>query len=326
MHVNFPQYISFEEMGGKVHFLADNSLLKSKVWSLFNPSIGIDSKNNYAVVFKSSNFRLKFPSYTLMYTDISDKYDTSTSVILFKNYFAELDNDLKTLKNFSEIKFINFPFPIKRGIEDIRLFWRDSSWWLLGVVYECPDMQSVKVCLFKYDKNKNEASFEEMYDSPLGLKVEKNWVVPYEKNPNFDFIYNCGITIKDGKIVNEQNIKKVKFSGGSCLIDLKDETYLSIAHGYKQTKYRAYDYKYNGYIDNPIRDYYHIFVRYDWYGNVIQCSEPFRFISPGVEFAIGLVEKNNDLIISFGKQDYDSYIGIISKDKVLNLLEDIKDE
>lgn len=323
MKVNFLKYPSIKELGGEVYYLGNTPINESEIWSLFNPSIGVDSSNNYAIVFKSSNFRFDFPLYKLVYSDVSNLYDTSHSQVVFRNYFAELDDDLKSIKSFKEINFVDFPFSIKRGIEDIRLFWRDSSWWFLGVAHERPHMNVVKVCLFKYDKDKNEAKFIEMYDSPTGTKVEKNWALPYEKNENFDFIYSCGTTLKDGKIKVNQNIKNLKFSGGSCLIDLKDKTYLSVVHGYHVRKHYYYSSSTFSYNNESVRDYYHAFVRYNWNGEIIQYTDPFRFISPGVEFAIGLVEKDKNLIISFGKQDSESYISIISKDKILNMLKDI---
>jgi predicted GH43/DUF377 family glycosyl hydrolase len=52
-------------------------------------------------------------------------------------------------------------------------------------------------------------------------------------------------------------------------------------------------------------------------------SEPFRFISKGIEFAAGIIEKDGNIIISFGKDDVSSHLAIIDKKKVLKLLKKV---
>jgi hypothetical protein len=195
---------------------------------------------------------------------------------------------------------------------------------MLGVVYETSHMSRPRVGLFRYNKESGEAVFVCMYPSPTKEKsTEKNWMVPYEPNPNFDFIYKCGETIKDNIVVLDQKIPQYGFRGGSCLLDLKDNSYLAIVHRNYEAKYNWYQPEVFGVIEGTIRNYSHCFVRYDWEGRIIQYSEPFQFISPGVEFAAGLVEHENDLIISFGKQDSSSYIAKISKNKILSILKDV---
>lgn len=312
-NVDFPKYPLFEDLGGQAYLLADS---KNPNWSLFNPSIGVDGNGNYAIVFKSSNFKLGFPEYHIKLTH-GDSVQNRV-------YFAEIENDFKTLKNFSEVTLLGLPFPSKKGVEDFRLFWRDGSWWLLGAIQY---LNSCNLGLFKYNKELKEATFVKIFESPYGASYpEKNWMLPYEENPNFDFIYNCGKTIKNGAIISDQKITNMNFRGGSCLLDLGDKTYLSIVHRHFGAKYSWYQPELSGVINGVIRNYLHCFVRYDWNGQIIQYTEPFQFISPGVEFAAGLVEYGDDLIISFGKQDASSHIAKISKEKVLSLLKDLPHE
>jgi hypothetical protein len=318
-NVTFPLHPLFKDLGGEIHLLADKKQLKSPLWSLSNPSIGVDNSGKYAVVFRSSNLILDFPQYHLKIT--------TGNLVQNRAYFAELDADFKTLKNFSEITIINTPIPIKRGVEDFRLFWRDESWWMTGVMYEVEHMRYPRLALFKYNKSTKEATFVCIYGFPNGNKtVEKNWMLPYKENPNFDFIYDCGKVIKNDIVTIDQNISQFGFRGGSCLLDLGDNTYLAIVHRNYMAPYSWYQPESFGVLQGVIRNYSHCFVRYNWYGEVIQYTEPFQFISPGVEFAAGMVEHENQLIVSFGKQDASSYIAKISKEKVLSLLKDLPND
>jgi hypothetical protein len=315
-NVNFPKYPLFEDLEGQTYLLVGN---KNPHWSLFNPSIAVDENNNYAIIFKSSNFKLSFPEYHIKLTHGDDVNN--------KVYFAEIENDFKTLKNFSEITLIGLPFTNKRGVEDFRLFWRDGSWWLLGAIFEPGHVNSWKPILFKYNKETKEATFVKIFKSPYGEnRPEKNWMPPYKENSNFDFVYGPGMTIKDDVITSNDRVPQLNFRGGSCLLDLGDKTYLAVVHISSEAKYSWYQPDLFGTINGTIRNYMHCFVRYDWNGQIIQYTEPFQFISPGVEFAAGLVQYGDDLIVSFGKQDNSPHIARISKEKVLSLLKNLPNE
>ena len=318
-NVIFPSYPLFADLGGETHLLANKRQINSPHWSLFNPSVGVDNEGNYAVVFRCSNMTLDFPQYDLKIT--------TGNTVKNRIFFAELENDFKTLKNLCEVTVINTPFPFERGVEDIRLFWRDDSWWMLGVVYEPGYIHRARIGVFKYNKEAKQATFVHIFRPPEGEKyIEKNWMLPYEANPNFDFIYKCGKATKNDVIVVDQNIPQYNFRGGSCLLDLGDKTYLAVVHRSYIAAYNWYKPEVFGVVQGSIRNYSHCFVRYNWYGEIIQYSEPFQFISPGVEFASGLVEHSDDLIISFGKHDVSSYIAKISKEKALSLLKDLSNE
>jgi predicted GH43/DUF377 family glycosyl hydrolase len=60
--------------------------------------------------------------------------------------------------------------------------------------------------------------------------------------------------------------------------------------------------------------------------NVFRRQENIEYLRKkhsGIEFAAGLVEKGDDFIVSYGKDDLSSHIAIIPKDIVLNSLEEI---
>jgi hypothetical protein len=69
--------------------------------------------------------------------------------------------------------------------------------------------------------------------------------------------------------------------------------------------------------------YTHQFAKYNYKGEITHITPEFQFEHNGIEFAAGLVEKGDDFIVSYGKDDLSSHIAIIPKDIVLNSLEEI---
>jgi hypothetical protein len=52
-------------------------------------------------------------------------------------------------------------------------------------------------------------------------------------------------------------------------------------------------------------------------------SKGFQFYKPGVEFAAGIVERKNDFIISFGREDVSSHLAVLNKSIVLDGLQGV---
>jgi hypothetical protein len=75
--------------------------------------------------------------------------------------------------------------------------------------------------------------------------------------------------------------------------------------------------------DGLSKDYTHLFARYDERGTLVELSEEFKFISSGIEFAAGMVEMGDDLVITFGKEDVSSHYARINKKLVLSMLKPI---
>jgi hypothetical protein len=73
-----------------------------------------------------------------------------------------------------------------------------------------------------------------------------------------------------------------------------------------------------------LKDYHHFFVRFDADGWAVEVSKPFQFVSPGIEFAAGLLEKNGHYVISFGKNDASSHIAIIENKHVKKIMERVR--
>jgi hypothetical protein len=159
----------------------------------------------------------------------------------------------------------------------------------------------------------------------MGKTAEKNWMAPYEKNPEFDYVYGPSSVYKDGKVLQTRempsNYKDLR--GTSNLWKLGDGTYLATVHKTDFTKITYYDPTKFGVVSSNLRDYKHMFAQYDKSGKLIKISKNFYFLRPGIEFASGLVVKNKSVIISFGRSDMSSYFATIGLDKVLEMLEEV---
>jgi hypothetical protein len=76
-------------------------------------------------------------------------------------------------------------------------------------------------------------------------------------------------------------------------------------------------------LNHVLKRYSHYFVRFDEDGWIIEISKPFCFQGPGIEFANGIVERGDEYVISYGKEDISSHLGVISKKVVGQLMESV---
>jgi hypothetical protein len=120
-----------------------------------------------------------------------------------------------------------------------------------------------------------------------------------------------------------ENLEIAGLRGNTNLLDLGDGTYLALNHILYTRKTRTYDQRMFGMRDGLYKNYTHVFVRYDERGRLIAMGDEFQFIGPGIEFAAGLVEMGDDLVVSFGKEDVSSHIAVIPRSMVMSNLKSI---
>ena len=323
--MNLPvDYVSFESLGGNVKKVLRFIDPENKHWSAFNPSIGISSDGSMAMTIRSSNYIINAKN---------GRYELTTgNLIKNKTWFCKVGENLE-ISDLSEINYypitnshLGLTVKMTRGAEDAKLFWRDGGWQFTAVIAE-PDfgIPIPRIGVFKFD-GENAKLIEIRHFEQEKINVpEKNWMMPYQKNPNFDYIYNENSIIKDDKLlkVRESSEAIKNLRGGSNLWDLGDKTYLSLSHKTFVKWVNYYDAKSFGYVKNHVRNYYHYFVRYDYFGKIIQMSPPFKFLDSNVEFGSGLIVKNKDVIVSFGENDRTAYLGKIGLEQVLNIMEEV---
>lgn len=309
-------YPTIAKLGGstrQIRRLVDPDI---KTWSAFNPSIAYSPTEGYALTIRSSNY--------VIYLDTGYLEVTNQGEIKNQVWFAELDEDLN-LTNLRQVEFANSEYSLERGVEDAKLFWRDGSWYFTGIMMEKAHTPAARVALFKYDHKKNLATLVKKYDGPEYAKPEKNWMAPYDVNPNFDYIYGPTAIIKDDTLINRFNPNK-KLSGlrgNTNLHDLGDGTYLAVVHMLYVKNVTYQSIRTFAVQAGKQKFYTHQFVRYNYSGEILSISPEFQFEINGIEFAAGLVEHKDNFVISYGVNDLSSHLATIPKSKVMSLLEEV---
>jgi hypothetical protein len=311
MTQSLPTFKSFGGSTWRIRRFADES---DKRWSAFNPCISYSPRDGYVVVLRSSNY--------FIHPELGTGVPTIGSRVMSNCWVANLDDDFQIIDSTMRmIDFSNCGVRFKRGAEDARLFWRDDSWWFVAGLKE-DDVYYPRIGLFKLDENYKATLVEIMNDGWLNW-VEKNWMPPRAKNPNFDYIYGPTSVYKSGCGVVElremtPDTKGVR--GGGPLWELEDGTYLALIHrAYMEVKEQYNPNTFGKSLQN-IRSYTHSFARYNQQGMLIQISPEFIFEHFGIEFGAGLVLSGDDVIVSYGYKDVAAYLGKIKISKVMELL------
>lgn len=315
---NYPLFSSFGGFVKKVRRLIDPEV---KTWSATNPSIAYSKEGGLVMAIRSSNY--------VVNPDTAEYTVTTGNKIQNKVYFCDLNFDLE-IENLREIKFDPIPLAdedlkVVRGAEDAKVFWRNGEWYFTAVMKEPYGIPVPRMA--KFIIKNDVACFMDLngFINEDNKKAEKNWMTPYAENPNFDYVYGPDKIVKDRELITVRDLNdEIKnFRGGSNLWDLGDSTYLAIGHKTYIKKIEYFSSTRFGVVGAELRNYEHRFARYDYHGKLIQISEPFQFISGGIEFAAGLVVLGDQVVVSFGKNDVACYLASIELDKVMEMLRDV---
>lgn len=305
---------TFRSLGGEIKYLRRLVDKHDKLWSAFNPSIAYSPEKGYAVAIRSSNYVI------LPHGELSV---TIGGPIKNQTWFAELDDNLD-LKDLRMLNYEKSGMVFKRGVEDPKLMWRDGEWVYTAVAME-RNIPVARQCVCYLDKNGVDVYKVELFHGVEPKKPEKNWMTAGKKPKNFDYVYDGAGIIKDGTVIHRmhgsEDISALR--GNTMLHELGDGTYLAIMHRLLITKKSKFIPTEFGIREVVLKDYHHFFVRIDENGWIVEVSKPFCFVSSGIEFAAGLVEKDDHIVVSFGKDDVSSHLGIIPKNKVKKLLKKI---
>ncbi len=306
---------TFEKLGGEIRYLRRLVDKEDKLWSAFNPSIGINPFKGYGITFRSSNYVI------LPHGELATTYGDK---IRNRVWFADLDDDLE-LQNLRQIDFSRSGYDLHRGVEDAKLLSRDGKWMFTAVAME-RDIPMARYCECYLDKDATFVESIVMYEGVNAMKPEKNWMTANYPSPHFDYVYNGNGIVKDGKVIMRllDNKDLAGLRGNTHLLDMGDGTYIAVMHKLLVSRGKQkFLVERQMYTADVQKDYYHYFVRINEYGWIIEMSEPFRFVSKGIEFAAGIIEKDGHFVVSFGKDDVSSHLAIIDKKKVLKLLKKI---
>lgn len=316
---------NFIENGGDIHPLIIPSTLTNGT-GLCNPSIYIDKGEpiinvrhvSYSLYFSEKHkfmtkWGYKFSPFCYLHPEDDIKLRTI-------NYLCNLDKDSLEIKSFKPIDTSTFDVePIWEfiGLEDVRLVRWDNKLYACGV---------------RRDTTTNGEGRMEMSEIVDGVEIsrnriqppkpsycEKNWMpildMPYHfvkwTNPTEVVKVDLNTNTSETVHLNESSLSLPRdLRGGSQVIKINNY-YVAITHEVDLwlTKQKNKDGR-----------YYHRFVVWDENWVLIKATEPFHFMSTGVEFCCGITEYNNKILISFGFQDNSAFLLEVPKDYLIKYM------
>ena len=306
---------TFESLGGEIRYLRRLVVKEDKLWSAFNPSIGVSDSGSYAVAIRSSNYVI------LPHGELSV---TTGGPVLNQVWFAEL-NDSLGLENLRKIDFTKCGVHISRGVEDPKLLWRNGRWMFTGVAMEKTHTRVARNCVCYLNKSATAVEKIEILPGYETKKPEKNWMTAYKKPKNFDYVYDGNGVVKNGQIIHRlrDNALLSALRGNAHLVELNDGTYLGVMHTLYVTRGKKYLPERFTEVDNVHKEYRHRFVRFDENGWAIEISDDFFFISRDIEFVNGFVARGDDYVLSFGYNDVSSHLALIPQEQVYAMLKSV---
>jgi len=305
---------TFKELGGttkQIRRLVDKDI---KIWSAFNPSIGVSDDGRLAMAIRSSNYVI------LEHGELSV---TTGGPILNQVWFTELDDKFE-FKNLRKLDFSAAGIEVTRGVEDPKLLWRDGKWLITGVFLE-RNTPVARNCVCYPDKKMTKIDKIEIIPGIDAGRPEKNWMTAYVKPEKFDYIYNANAVVIGDKVVHSlrDNSKLNGLRGNAHLVPYDNGTYLGLMHQLKIKRFDKVSQSTFGVMHYVHKFYTHVVIRFDENGRAVEMTDHFKFDGDGIEFAAGFIEYGDDYIISYGKDDITSHLATIPQKKVRQLLKSI---
>lgn len=244
------------------------------------------------------------------YLDENGKKKSYSPTKMTLNSLLLIDNKLLkcSSERFFDIDLASHQNCYYKGFEDLRLFNFQGQLYYLASVYD-NSKQSIQISSDKYFPDKNKLTKNIIYpDFKKPFQAEKNWSFCQVKDKLL-VIYSwyplkvCTIDYSKRilKLLWERKMPKpfMNYRGSTCGIQIGDEIWFII-----HTK----------------RTFYHSFIIFDINLNLIKSSQLFKFQNFRIEYCLGFVFLNNQLIISYSCLDRKRFISIYELKDIQNNL------
>lgn len=232
-----------------------------------------------------------------------------------RNYLIRLSDDLATVSADEVLMPSDLPEPaydLVLGFEDCRLLvWMDQLWCISTAKQFNPSGLSQMVLSRIESLPGGGYQFADariMHPQNVPPSHQKNWM-PLVDGDELRFIYGSDpIRVIDAQgyttSLKYSGVASDSFRGGSQALRF-DGGWLAIIHQSINL------------LDNR-RKYLHRFVKYDADMNIESYTDSFYIARPTIEFAAGLAihPETNDLVVSFGVDDRESWLATFNPDAV----------
>ena len=304
----------------------------TKGTGLMNPSIFNDGGKLKVVIrhvnytfYHSENKLFLHPWGPLTYLHPENDQHLRT-----ENYYGELDNAINL--NLTRVTKIDMSFGDTYepkwefvGLEDARLVRWDGKLFITGVRRDTTTNGQGRMELSEIQVNGDTVKEVSRFRIPTPIDpssyCEKNWMPILDKP--FHYIKWCGPTEIVKAIPETQSCERVMLGQNHADLrrDLRGGTQaIKIGNHYVAITHEVDLFKSD--VGRKDAVYHHRWVMWDENWNIVKYSKEFFFLDAQVEFAIGMCQSNDDVIITFGFQDNAAYVLRCPISTVMNFIEE----
>lgn len=262
---------------------------------------------------------VRFVNYNI--TD-NGSYTNCDKYIITVNKLIELDRLLEVQKE----TWIQLNFEDRRymGVEDVRIYpycetdnisqnINSNKLLFIGTGYH--KNNQIGVVSGEYDVDNCQLISNELTQNIKNTTCEKNWIfVDYQNSTHI--IYNwhplniCKLNKNNLEIVEKRDTPRIfsHIRGSTCGFKYTNNSFNEI---WFVTHIVSYE--------QP-RHYYHVIVVFNEQLAVLRYSAPFKFEGECIEYCLGIVVENEQVLISYSTWDRTSRIGVYDKSYIEGLL------
>ena len=199
-------------------------------------------------------------------------------------------------------------YHLVRSWEDLRLIARGRELWASAAVREHADDGLPEQFEARISHTGHLEGWKLLRSQPRAC--QKNWC-PIEGKPGL-YQYRLGVVVDETGTALYQYTPVQDtdwISGGSQLVKFNGG-YLTVVH-------EAHQHPFSG-----RRYYWHRFAYLDHEFALVHLSHPFVFHEREIEFAMGLVLKDDKVVVSYGRRDCEAWLATIDREDIRKMLHD----
>jgi predicted GH43/DUF377 family glycosyl hydrolase len=301
------------QKGGKIYPLIIDSELNNGL-GLMNPSIFLD-EDKIIVNLRAVNYTFYHSEEKLFqhqYGPLTYVHPENDIHLRTWNYYLELNEDYQ-ITRVDKIDTSKFPDEEKWdfvGLEDVRIFRWGGKLYTSGVRRDLDPTGIGRMELCEIEVREDSVVEVSRFRIPPPIDpnsyCEKNWMpildLPFHyikwSNPTEVVKINPDEETCEQVFHGERKSIPRDLRGGSQVVPWKDH-YLAITHEVDL---------FNSEVGRKDAIYRHRIVLWDKDWNLVKWSNDFSIMGGHVEFCVGLAQKGNDFLMSFGFQDNAAYL------------------